>query len=227
MTPSLAAVIFDMDGVLLDSEPLHMAAMNAVLAAHGHAVDEAEYVGYIGDSAAHAWQAIVARRGLPEPVAAYVARYDDAVCAVVAAQAVPMPGLLPLLDDLRARGIPLAVGSTSPRRWIDVSLAAIGVRAYFDAVVGGDQVARGKPAPDVFLRAAALLGVAPAACVVLEDSPRGLQAAQAAGMVAVALQRPDLALGPRPALAAAALVVASLAAFQAWIGAQIPAPDQA
>lgn len=212
----IKAIIFDMDGVLLDSEPLHMAAMNMVLAPLGHAVAAEEYVRYIGDSSENTWQGIAVARGLADPVASYMARYDEAVVAVVVAQAAPMPGLLPLLADLQTAGVPLAVGSTSSRRWVEASLAAIGVRAAFAAVVSAEEVAHGKPAPDIFLRAAALLGVPPAACVVLEDSPRGLQAARAAGMFAVALRRPDLLLAPALDSQAADLVVPSLDAFRAW-----------
>jgi len=219
MSP-LQAIIFDMDGVLLDSEPLHLIAMQRVLAAAGQRLDEAEYRDYIGDTVEGAWRLICVRRRLPDPPPVYMARYDAAVVAVVAEAAVPMPGLLPLLADLRAAGVRLAVGSTSPGHWITASLAAIGATAYFAACVGGDQVAHHKPAPDTFLRAAALLAVPPAACAVIEDSARGLLAARAAGMRAVALQVPGaLTHSPIPR-AAADLSVPSLAAFHAWWQAQ-------
>src|SRR5690349_17184262 len=96
----IEAIIFDMDGVLLDSEPLHWAAMNAALGGEGAPIEEDEYRGYIGDTARNAWDVIRARRGLAAPVETYLARYSDAVVDVVAAQAVPMPGLLALLDAL-------------------------------------------------------------------------------------------------------------------------------
>ena len=218
--PNIQAIIFDMDGVLLDSEPLHHEALNAVLAPLGQRVDDAEYSAYIGDTSRNTWTTLAAQRALPEPVDSYMARYDDAVCTIVAAQAVPMPGLRPLLADLRAAGVPLAVGSTSPRRWIDVTLATIGIRAAFAAVVSSQEVAHGKPAPDIFLRAATLLGIAPARCLVIEDSARGLQAARAAGMFVVALQ-PG---GSGPTAPPADLVVPSLAAFHAWWRAQSSRP---
>ncbi len=220
----LQAVIFDMDGVLLDSEPLHLIAMQRVLAAAGHTLDEAEYRDYIGDTVEGAWRLICVRRRLPEPPPVYMARYDAAVVAVVAEAAVPMPGLLPLLTDLRAAGVRLGVGSTSPSHWIAASLAAIGATAYFGATVGGDQVAQHKPAPDTFLRAAALLAVPPAACVVIEDSARGVQAARTAGMFAVALQVPGALTHSSIPAAAADLTVPSLAAFHAWwLGRHAPA----
>jgi HAD superfamily hydrolase (TIGR01509 family) len=211
---NIQAIIFDMDGVLIDSEPLHHAAMNAVLAPLNHTVEDPEYRTYIGASSAYAWERIVAARRLPDPPATYMARYDEAVCAVVAEQGVPMPGLLPLLADLRAAGVPLAVASSSAARWVEVTLGCIGVRDDFAVVVSGEQVTRGKPAPDIFLRAAALLGVDPAHCLVIEDSPRGLEAARAAGMFAVALQAAPLPPGAPPP--AADLVVASLPEFHAW-----------
>jgi HAD superfamily hydrolase (TIGR01509 family) len=211
---SIQAIIFDMDGVLIDSEPLHHAAMNAVLAPLHHRVDDAEYRIYIGASAAYTWEQIAAAHRLPDPPAAYMARYDEAVCAVVAEQGVPMPGLLPLLADLRAAGVPLAVASSSPARWVEVTLGCIGVRDYFAVVVSGEQVAHSKPAPDIFLRAASLLGVTPSGCLVIEDSARGLEAARAAGMFAVALQVEPLP--PGTPLPAADLLVASLPEFHAW-----------
>ncbi len=213
---AIRAVIFDMDGVLVDSEPLHLKAMRAVLEAEGHTLDTAEYVQYIGDSARNTWETIRGRRGLSGSLEDYLARYDDAVCAVIAAEAVPMPGLLPLLDLLRADGVPLAVGSTSPQRWVTVTLAALGVADSFQAVAGRDMVAHGKPAPDVFLRAADLLGVPPTACLVVEDSPRGLQAARAAGAFVVAFRPGGQSLQAPGEAGPADLVVDSLPALGAW-----------
>jgi HAD superfamily hydrolase (TIGR01509 family) len=213
-----AAIIFDMDGVLLDSEPLHMIAMNQVLAAHGHAVDEAEFNTFVGASSDETWAALARARGLPDDAALYIARYSDAVATVLEQQATPMPGLLPLLADLRAAGMPLAVGSTSPLRWIEVSLRRCGIRDYFTAIVSGEMVARPKPAPDIFLRAAELLGAPPARCLVIEDSGRGLEAARAAGMFAVALRRPEA--GHALDVTRADLVTPSLPAFHAWWRAQ-------
>jgi len=212
------AIIFDMDCVLLDSEPLHMIAMNQVLAAHGHAVDEAEYNTYVGASSEETWVGLTRARGLPDDATLYIARYSDAVAAVLEQKATPMPGLLPLLADLRAAGTPLGVGSASPLRWIEVSLRRCGIRDYFRAIVSGEMVARHKPAPDIFLRAAALLGVPPARCLVIEDSGRGLEAARAAGMFAVALRRPEA--GHALDVRLAGLVTPSLTAFHAWWRAQ-------
>jgi HAD superfamily hydrolase (TIGR01509 family) len=213
---NIQAIIFDMDGVLLDSEPLHFIAMNRALADEGAEIAEDEYRGYIGDTARNAWAAIIARRGLPAPIETYLARYTAAVVAVIAEGAEPMPGLLPLLADLRAAGVPLAVGSSSPRPWVTVSLDAIGVRDYFAEIVSGEMVAHSKPAPDIYLRAAEGLGVDPAGCLVIEDSALGLAAARAAGMFAVALRPPAHGLAAPPDVRDADLVVDSLADFHAW-----------
>ncbi|MGI8587142.1 MAG: HAD family hydrolase [Chloroflexia bacterium] len=214
--PDIRAVIFDMDGVLLDSEPLHHAAMNAVLASYGYSVEDAEFSDYIGDSSENAWRAVISRRALPGDLADWVARYGDAVCAVISECGAPMPGLQALLEDLRQDGIPMAVASSSPMRWVETSLDRIGVRSYFRALVGGEMLLRPKPAPEVFLRAALMLGVQPSGCLVIEDSPRGLEAAREARMFVVALQPGWSYLAPPLNPPDADLVVNSLVAFHAW-----------
>jgi HAD superfamily hydrolase (TIGR01509 family) len=99
----------------------------------------------------------------------------------------PLPGLLPLLDSLRSRGVKLAVASAAPLANRDFVLDGLSLRSRFDAIVGPEHARRGKPAPDIFLAAAEKLGVAPVECIVFEDAPKGVQAAVAAGMQCAAL----------------------------------------
>lgn len=176
------AVVFDMDGVLVLSGPAHWRAWQATAAAHGRALTHAEYLGFNGMTN----QDICARLWGAQATAAFVAAVADqkerAYREDVAA-AVPLaPGCRALLAVLRGRGAALAVGSSGPLANVDLVLDGGGIRSFFDAVVHGDLVARGKPAPDIFLRAAELLGVSPAHCVVVEDAPTGVRAARAAGM---------------------------------------------
>jgi HAD superfamily hydrolase (TIGR01509 family) len=127
------------------------------------------------------------------------------------------PGLLPLLDGLEALRLPLAVASATARAEIERRLAGVSLLRRFDAVVGGDEVARGKPAPDLFLLAAGRLGARPADCLVLEDSEAGVRAAAAAGMAVVMV--PDL-VEPSPSVRALAeAVLPSLAEALEIVGA--------
>ena len=107
---------------------------------------------------------------------------------IEAAKGVPLlPGVQPLLDGFRARGARQAVGSSAPRSNVDLILQLTGSAQFFDAIVGMEDTQRGKPDPQVFLAAAAKLGVAPSRCVVLEDAVAGVEAAKAAGMKCVAV----------------------------------------
>jgi HAD superfamily hydrolase (TIGR01509 family) len=106
----------------------------------------------------------------------------------------PMPGLLPLIEELAGRGIVLGVASNSPTVYVQEVLRQIGVEPYLAAAVGSDEVAQPKPAPDVYLRCARLIGVAPEDCLAFEDSPTGAEAAVAAGAYCVLIPNPHLTL---------------------------------
>ncbi len=190
MSAPLRAVVFDMDGVLLDSEPLHHAVMNRVLAPEGVVVSEADYRAYIGTTDDDTWRDLVTRHRLPQPQHAYQAAYDDAIQEAYALHSVPSPGLHELLARLAARGLTLAVASSSRRTWVEAALRHLAVRDAFDVVVTGDMVARGKPDPEIYQLAAAQLGVSPAACIAIEDAPKGVAAAVAAGMQVIGVRTP-------------------------------------
>lgn len=184
---AIRAVLFDMDGVLVLSGPAHWQAWRDVAAAHGLPLTHREFLGFNGmtneDICARLW----GERATPAFTAAIADHKERAYRAAVAA-AVPLaPGCTPLLAALRDHGLQLAVGSSGPQENVDLILDAGGIRSFFGAVVHAGLVRRGKPAPDIFLQAAALLGTPPAACVVVEDAPSGIQAALAAGMQVIGL----------------------------------------
>ena len=185
---SLAAVIFDMDGVLLDSEPLHHAVMNRILAPDGVVVSEDAYRAYIGTTDEDTWRDLHIRHRLPKPQAAYQAAYDAAIQEAYAQHSVLNPGVRELLAGLAARGLRLAVASSSRTVWVESALSRMEIRDAFAEVVTGDMVPRGKPDPAIYLLTAARLGVAPAACLAVEDAPKGVAAAVAAGMRVVGLR---------------------------------------
>ena len=179
------AVIFDMDGVLLDSEPLHEAVMQSLLGECG--VTTATGLLHVGMTTRESFTLLCRDLGLPLDPVELDARYTARVIPLLRERATPLPGVPDVPRALKARGLRLAVGSSSRVEVIEATLAGLAVRALFDVVVSAADLPRGKPAPDVFLEAAKRLGVAPEACVVIEDSERGVQAARAAGMRCVAI----------------------------------------
>jgi len=185
----IAAVVFDMDGVLVDSEPLHFRAANRVLARHGQAVTEAEYVRFIGLGEQATWAAWRERYALEPPVEDLVAAHTTARRAEIAAGIEPIGEATALARQLASAAVPIAIASSSAPAVIDALLDALGVGALFPVRVSGEDadVARSKPAPDVYLAAARRLGIGPAACVAIEDSEPGVAAATAAGMLCVAV----------------------------------------
>jgi HAD superfamily hydrolase (TIGR01509 family) len=207
-TPGVGAVIFDMDGLMFDTERLARDAWRAALADHGYALGDDVYLSVVGHTAQEARATFVAALGpdLPiDDVAAGAARRLRELLLPVP----PLkPGLVALLDGIDDLRLALAVASSTAHAEVERRLVAAGLSPRFAAVVGGDEVARGKPAPDLFLLAGERLGVAPDRCLVLEDSEAGVRAAGAAGMSCVMV--PDL-VEPAPAVRrSAAAVVVSL-----------------
>jgi HAD superfamily hydrolase (TIGR01509 family) len=176
-----------MDGVLADSEPLHQDVIRAMLAEYGVDWDITRGDPTVGLRSLDGFEVICARHPLPHDARRLDALYTARVLPMLRERLRPLPGVPEVPRTLAARGFRLAVGSSSNPEVIETTLTTLGVRALFEAVVSGAEVARGKPAPDVFLEAAERLGVAPSACLVIEDSERGVQAAHAAGMRCVAI----------------------------------------
>ena len=195
---SFRAVIFDMDGVIADSEPTYLEAINLVLAPTGHHMSEKRYEGVIGSSVHVTWRTILDTFGIEGDIEEYVPRYDRALVELLRRPLPPLPGVGELLGELRHRRLPAALATSSWQRWAEALLQATGLDGAFDAVVWREMVDRPKPAPDLFLRAAELVGVDPAGCIVLEDTAPGLEAARAAGMLAVQVRSASTALPPQP-----------------------------
>ena len=176
------AVIFDMDGVLVDSEPFGFEALRRVMARYGLPYGEEENAEFLGRTTLESCRILRERHGLAEPAETLAEWYIEGMLEQIARGPIPMAGVPDVLREIRAAGYRMALASSAEVRVIDANLSALALRPLFDAVVSGTQVARGKPAPDVFLAAAEKLGARPASCLVVEDSRNGLLAAKAAGM---------------------------------------------
>ena len=185
------AVIFDFDGVILDSETPEYEAHRSIFEEHGLdlTIEEwCERVGLWPSDSAGWFDRLSARSGRPPDRAAFLAdtsrRFNELV------RMVPMPGVRNLLDELSGAGVPLAIASAAPDRWVGRAIDAIGIRSYFQAIVTGNEVSRVKPAPDVYLEAARRLDVRPHRAIAVEDSSPGLAAAKAAGMRTIVIPHP-------------------------------------
>jgi len=216
------AVILDMDGLMLDTEPLAARAWTDAAALIGVEFDHAVTALLIGRNFPDCTALIRAHHGDGYPVDALMRAWHGAYDAIVEREGIALkPGLTDLLAWLEAASIPKAVATSTRRSRAQAKLVHTGLFERFAALVGGDEIARGKPAPDIYVEAAARLGVAPQDCVALEDSEPGIRAALAAGMMPIMV--PDLA-PPSPALLAhAPLVLASLFEVRAHLAA-LPLP---
>jgi sugar-phosphatase len=180
------ALLFDMDGLMVDSEPLWFDVGRAFARARGGEWTEDRAHACVGRGLANTLRVMHETLGIPVHLEADAAAMVDLFLSRVSELELK-PGFADLLDAARSAGIPRALASSSARRLVEATLARFGVRDRFDAVVSGDCVAHPKPAPDIFLEAARRLSVPPARCVVLEDSLAGIRAARAAGMRVIAV----------------------------------------
>ncbi|MDO8614830.1 MAG: HAD family phosphatase [Dehalococcoidia bacterium] len=210
MGPPFRAVVFDLDGVLWDGEPIYHEAFNIVLAPYGRRVTSEDYVHIIGHSVESAWDWVIRHFQLVTPPAELYGAYDDAVLNLLAKPIEALPGARALIRELRRRRIPVGLASASLRQWVEATIRGLGLEDAFDAVVSASEVKHAKPAPDLYLEAARRLGVPPGECLAVEDTGAGIAAAKAAGMFAVQLRAASTAL---PHLAEADLVIEAYAQF--------------
>ncbi len=191
---SVTHVLYDMDGLLLDTEPFYTEVTQAIVSRYGHTFDWSVKSRMIGKKAADSARILVDALRLPITPEDYL-RERESMLAELFPKAQPMPGARRLTGHLARHGVPQAVASSSHRR--DFELKITQHRewfACFQCVVLGDdpEVKRGKPAPDIFLAAAARIGAVPSECLVIEDAPSGVEAARAAGMSVVAVPNPAM-----------------------------------
>jgi HAD superfamily hydrolase (TIGR01509 family) len=205
MTDQLAAVLFDMDGLLVDTEPLWFEVETGVMSRLGGDWSEADQAKLVGGSLTATLDYLLAKAVHPVPRDVLAGWMLDGMVAMVARGPVKLrPGAAGLLAEVRAAGVPHALVTSSERVIMEAVFAATGVR--FEVTVCAEDVTRIKPDPEPYLLATKLLSVDPSASVVLEDSPNGVAAAEAAGCLVIAV--PNVA--PVPA-APGRIIIGSLA----------------
>lgn len=211
MSATYRAVIFDMDGVLVDSEPAFYDAANIVLEREGSsAVEWERYKRFLGTSVEETWRGLMEMQDLTGDLQHYMRHYGKVLLECLAQEREPLPGTTALLDTLAQRDVPYALATSSWGPWKELVLASAGLHERFAVAVTGDQVAHDKPAPDIYLRAAELIGIPPEHCIAVEDTPAGLTSAKGAGMFAVQTRASSTAFPP---LDQADLVIESLTDF--------------
>jgi HAD superfamily hydrolase (TIGR01509 family) len=184
------AILFDMDGVLMDSEPLHLRATQFVLGDRARSFTERDNLAFVGATDPEMFRVLRVLFDLETTTAELVSRKRAHLLALIRAEGRPLPGVPEVPLRLRETGLRLGLVSASSRPVIDAVLKALELDRAFDTVVSGDEVARGKPAPDGFLMAARRLAMDPARCLVVEDSRNGVLAGKAAGMTVAAVPGP-------------------------------------
>jgi len=202
----LQAIIWDLDGVIVDTSDQHRRSWQQLAAETGVTFTDDDFWHTFGRSNAAIiplhWGADLS----PEQIAALADRKEIIFRALLRDDLRTLPGALELLQAARAAGLKQSLASSAPIENINLIVDLLGLHRWLDAIVSGDRLPRGKPAPDIFLLAAGRLDIAPAQCVVIEDAPAGVAAAKAAGMACLAVTNSH----PAPALADANGVVSSL-----------------
>ncbi|MBZ9687506.1 HAD family phosphatase [Clostridium estertheticum] len=186
----LKAVIFDMDGVIIDSEPTHMKLENETYKKLGIEVTEDEHHSFVGATSHYMWDALKNKYKLNQPLdelieydrSQYFEYLNSDECEITLIE-----GVKELIQDLHENGVNLAIASSSPLNVIEAIAKKFQIEEYFEVFVTGDYVKKSKPEPDIFLLASEKLGESPENCVVIEDSHNGVRAAKKAGMKCVGI----------------------------------------
>lgn len=188
----IKAIIFDMDGVLVDSEPFNIEIEKRQFELNHILISEEEHHQYMGVATDVMWKEIAKGQSLPLPVEALIEQNKkESIHYFTELKEIPvMPGLIDLLEKLTSKNFPIAVASSSFPEIIELILQKTGLRKHFQVMVSSQEAGKSKPEPDVFLLAAKRLGINPENCMVIEDSANGIRAAKAAGMRCIAFEGP-------------------------------------
>lgn len=182
-------IIFDMDGVIIDSEPLHMDAEQELFRLLGIEISKEKHMTFVGTSTHNMWEAIIREYSLQTPIDQLIDQNKKVYRAKLAsASAAAVPGVCNLIRALHESKYKLAVASSSVPEDIETVLAMFSLQSYFTTFVSGSHVRYSKPHPEIFLKTAMQLNSQPEQCMVIEDSENGVRAAKSAGMKCIGFQ---------------------------------------
>ena len=220
----VSAVVLDMDGLMLDTEPMYKAAWQQASAELGCTLDDPSYMTLVGRPTEDCERELVRFFGPGFPLARFRSRWPELWRVAAEDRGIrTKAGLGAFLSFVEGHKLPVAIATSSDGNYTDFSLRRAGLSGRFPIVVTGDQVAQGKPAPDIYLAAAQRLAIDPSQCIALEDSDAGVLSASAAGMVPVCI--PDLKPPSEAAVLAAFRVLPSLDEAR-WLLARLIAMGQ-
>jgi HAD superfamily hydrolase (TIGR01509 family) len=199
-----------MDGVLTDSEPAFYAAINDVLGRYGHHIGVEDYAPLIGSATPFTWASLIDRFSMNVDLDAIINEYEEPLMERLHHPRPALPCARDLIDELKSRGIAIALCTASYRRWVDAILPTAGLDGLFDVLSTADLVERTKPDPAPYRLAAEMLSVPPEDCIAIEDSRNGVTSALAAGCWTIQLRATETAAAP---VEGVRLIIESLSAF--------------
>jgi HAD superfamily hydrolase (TIGR01509 family) len=189
----IRTVIFDMDGVIIDSEPIHFKMENEMFQELNIAIPYEEHCSFVGTSSKNMWQIIAEKYGLKVDVNELVKKQHALYMAYLlsAKDIRPIQGVMELIEDLYRNNFGLVLASSSYMEVIEVVLSKLNLSSYFMTKISGTELANSKPHPEIFIQSAKLANSQPGECIVIEDSQNGITSARAAGMKCIGFTNPN------------------------------------
>lgn len=201
----MKTIIFDMDGVLIDSEYTYLESKTNILRDAGYDIDVSYQYQFMGTTYDFMWSTMKEELKLPYGTSHYIEEMNKRRAEMIEKDGVkPINNVIEFVQTLHQEGFRMAVASSSPKKDIQFAMDSLNLSQYFEYLVSGEEVENSKPAPDVFLLAAKLLGVNPEKCIAFEDTKNGSKAAKAANMYTIGFENPDY---PKQDLSVADMVV--------------------
>jgi beta-phosphoglucomutase family hydrolase len=187
----IRAVIFDMDGVIVESEHIHIEAEQQTMLKHGVHISADELHTYTGTTAEFMFTELIKNYRLNTTFERIFNEKEEILFKLLEKETRPTKGVIELLKKLKRKGIKLAIASSSHRKLIEYILRRLDIEGLFDFVVSAEDIAHSKPNPEIFLKSAWGLKVKPAECLVVEDAKLGIEAAKSAGMKVIGYRNPN------------------------------------